>query len=40
MRKIIAALLFITSISITAKGQDAKAEFLKEPATWLFERFP
>lgn len=40
MRKIIAALLFIASISITAKSQDAKAEFLKEPSTWSFERFP
>ena len=40
MRKIIATLLFITSISFTAKSQDAKAEFLKEPSTWSFERFP
>jgi hypothetical protein len=40
MRKIISALLFLTSISITAKSQDAKAEFLKEPSTWSFERFP
>jgi len=40
MRKIIAALLFITSISSAAKSQDAKAEFLKEPSTWSFERFP
>ena len=40
MRNIIATILFITSISITAKGQDAKAEFLKEPSTWSFERFP
>ena len=40
MRKIIVAFLFITSIFIAAKGQDAKAEFLKEPSTWSFERFP
>jgi len=40
MRKIIAALLFITSISSAAKSQDAKAEFLKEPSTWSFESFP
>jgi hypothetical protein len=40
MRNIIATILFITSISITAKSQDAKAEFLKEPSTWSFERFP
>ena len=40
MRNMIATILFITSISITAKSQDAKAEFLKEPSTWSFERFP
>src|SRR5580765_2076682 len=40
MRNIIATLLFLTSIPITAKSQDAKAEFLKEPSTWSFERFP
>ena len=40
MRNIMAVLLFLTSISFTAKSQDAKAEFLKEPLTWSFERFP
>jgi hypothetical protein len=40
MRNVIAVLLFIISISLTAKSQDAKAEFLKEPSTWSFERFP
>jgi hypothetical protein len=30
----------MTSISLTAKSQETKAEFLKEPSTWSFERFP
>jgi len=40
MRKIIAALLLITLVPFIAKSQDTKAEFLKEPSTWSFERFP
>jgi hypothetical protein len=39
MRKILASLLFVTTMAFTAKSQDTKAEFLKEPSTWSFERF-
>jgi len=33
-------LVFIFLLSFAVKGQDTKAEFLKEPSAWEFERFP
>jgi hypothetical protein len=33
-------LVFLFVLSLAVKGQDTKAEFLKEPSTWEFERFP
>jgi hypothetical protein len=32
-------LAFLFFLSITVKGQETKAEFLKEPSAWEFERF-
>jgi len=39
MKSIIAILVFLLWASLVVKGQDTKAEFLKEPSTWEFERF-
>ena len=38
MKNIITA-LFLLVASLTVKAQNTKAEFLKEPSTWEFERF-
>jgi hypothetical protein len=32
-------LVFLFLLSLAVNGQDKKAEFLKEPSTWEFERF-
>jgi hypothetical protein len=39
MKKIIISLNFLLLVMTTVKAQDAKAEFLKEPSLWQFERF-
>jgi hypothetical protein len=38
MKNIITALIFLW-VSFSVKAQDAKAEFLKEPSKWEFEKF-
>lgn len=39
MKNRIALLSFLFLLFLSVKGQDTKAEFLKEPSTWEFERF-
>ncbi|MEO6675285.1 MAG: hypothetical protein ABIN93_17800 [Ginsengibacter sp.] len=39
MKNILVVLIFTVSFSLTAQAQEGKAELLKEPAAWSFERF-
>jgi len=39
MKNLITALIFSLFASLTLKAQNTKAEFLKEPSAWEFERF-
>jgi len=39
MKKILATLIFIVSLSLAATAQQATPQLLKEPAAWTFERF-
>jgi hypothetical protein len=39
MKNVLIALIFIVSLSIAAKAQQATPQLLKEPAAWTFERF-
>src|SRR5215216_5954439 len=39
MKNVITILVFLLLTTLVAKAQDTKAEFLKEPSAWEFERF-
>jgi hypothetical protein len=39
MKNLLAFLIFMVSLTISAKSQEAKPQLLKEPANWAFERF-
>jgi hypothetical protein len=39
MKNVITILAFLLSASLSMRAKDTKAEFLKEPSTWEFERF-